>query len=84
MIAEIVGPSGRIHYRRPTDDPLVAEAQDTPGYTVRIVKEETVERPAIELCLGCNREIDRRRLADCHPLGTPGCVFSTVSPFDRS
>jgi DNA-directed RNA polymerase subunit M/transcription elongation factor TFIIS len=44
MIAEIVGPSGRVHYRRPPGDPLVAEAEATPGYSVRFVETETVER----------------------------------------
>lgn len=43
MIAEIIGPSGRIHYRRPPDDPLVDEARATPGYSVRLVEVETVE-----------------------------------------
>lgn len=45
MIAEIIGPSGRVHYRRPVDDPLVEEARKTPGYSVRFVKIETVEHP---------------------------------------
>lgn len=45
LIAEIVGPSGRVHYRRPAGDPLVDEAQRTPGYTVRLVERETVEPP---------------------------------------
>lgn len=39
MIAEIVGPSGRVHYRRPPDDPLVEEAKRTPGYSVRLLQE---------------------------------------------
>ena len=42
LIAEIVGPSERVHYRRPTDDAMVAEALMTPGYFVRIVAEETI------------------------------------------
>lgn len=37
MIAEIIGPNGRIHYRRPENDPLVTEARNTPGYSVRMV-----------------------------------------------
>lgn len=45
MIAEIVGPSGRVHYRRPVDDPLVEQAKQTPGYSVRVVEKETVEVP---------------------------------------
>lgn len=43
MIAEIIGPSGRVHYRRPADDPLVDEARAMPGYSVRLVEVETVE-----------------------------------------
>ncbi len=49
MIAEIIGPSGRIHYRRPPGDPLVEEARNTPGYSVRLVERETIEPP-------CERE----------------------------
>jgi hypothetical protein len=45
VIAEILGPDGRIHYRRPPDDPLVDEARATPGYSVRMVETETVESP---------------------------------------
>ena len=45
MIAEIIGPSGRIHYRRSPNDPLVEEAKRTPGYWVRVVEQETVEPP---------------------------------------
>lgn len=37
MIAEIIGPSGKVHYRRPENDPMVQEARQTPGYSVRIV-----------------------------------------------
>jgi hypothetical protein len=44
MMAEILGPSGRVHYRRPPDDPLVQEALRTPGYSVRLVESETQER----------------------------------------
>lgn len=43
MIAEIIGPNGRVHYRRPPDDPLVDEARQTPGYSVRLVERETIE-----------------------------------------
>jgi len=39
MIAEIVGPTGRVHYRRPLGDKLIAEAEATPGYSVRVVPE---------------------------------------------
>jgi hypothetical protein len=46
VIAEIIGPSGRVHYRRPVDDPLVEQARNTAGYSVRIVEVETVETPA--------------------------------------
>lgn len=42
MIAEIIGPSGKVHYRRPVDDPLIEEAKRTPGYTVRFVPEKSV------------------------------------------
>lgn len=38
MIAEIIGPSGIVHYRRPADDPLVEEARHTPGYSVRMIE----------------------------------------------
>lgn len=43
LIAEIVGPSGRVHYRRPVGDSLIGEALRTPGYRVRYVTSETVE-----------------------------------------
>jgi hypothetical protein len=43
VIAEIIGPSGRVHYRRPIGHPLIAEALKTPGYSVRYVERETVE-----------------------------------------
>ncbi|WP_341893792.1 hypothetical protein [Ferrovibrio terrae] len=46
-IAEIVGPSGRTHYRRPPGDPLVAEAERTNGYSVRYVDQETEDRTFI-------------------------------------
>lgn len=45
MIAEIIGPNGRIHYRRPPNDPLCDEARNTPGYSVRVVERETIEVP---------------------------------------
>jgi hypothetical protein len=45
FIAEIVGPSGRVHYRRSPDDPLVADAGTVPGYSVRFVSAETMEGP---------------------------------------
>lgn len=38
MIAEIIGPGGKVHYRRPENDPLVDEARKTPGYSVRLVE----------------------------------------------
>lgn len=38
MIAEILGPDGSVHYRRSYDDPLVAEAKRTLGYSVRLVE----------------------------------------------
>ncbi len=42
--AEIFGTDGKIHYRRPLGDPLIAEAEQTPGYSVRIVTKETKSR----------------------------------------
>lgn len=45
MIAEIVGPSGQVHYRRPLGDKLIAEAEATPGYSVRIVPEDSHALP---------------------------------------
>lgn len=41
MIAEIIGPSGRVHYRRPLGDKMIAEAESTPGYSVRMVPEDS-------------------------------------------
>jgi hypothetical protein len=38
VLAEIVGPSGKVHYRRPPSHPDVAEARRTPGYSVRLVE----------------------------------------------
>lgn len=32
---EIVGPDGKVHYRRPDGHPDIAEALSTPGYSVR-------------------------------------------------
>lgn len=60
-IAEIIGPSGRVHYRRPVDDPLVEEAKKTPGYSVRLVvicpncndaASGEYEGPTCEVCRG--------------------------------
>ena len=34
-IYEIVGPDGKVHYRRPLDHPDIYQAWRTPGYTVR-------------------------------------------------
>lgn len=45
MIAEFLGSSGRVHYRRPPGDPLIEEARNTPGYSVRMVEEATKETP---------------------------------------
>jgi hypothetical protein len=36
--AEIVGPDGKVHYRRPPSHADVAEAERTPGYSVRLVE----------------------------------------------
>ena len=46
MIAEIVGPDGRVHYRRPADDAMIDEARQTAGYSVRFVENETLDPPA--------------------------------------
>jgi hypothetical protein len=37
-LAEIIGPDGRVHYRRPEGDPLITQAYNTPGYSVRFVE----------------------------------------------
>lgn len=52
MIAEILGPSGRVHYRRPPGDPMVEEARNTPGYSVRMVENETREAPEAQQGMG--------------------------------
>jgi hypothetical protein len=31
--------------------------------------------PDVVTCQACRREIDFRKMADCHPYGTPGCAF---------
>lgn len=36
---EVIGPEGKVHYRRPDGDPIEQEALRTPGYSVRHVKE---------------------------------------------
>jgi hypothetical protein len=36
--AEIFGPDRRVHYRRPVNDPMIAEAIRTPGYYVEVRK----------------------------------------------
>jgi hypothetical protein len=43
-MAEIVGPDGRVRYRRPIDHIDVTEALVTPGYSVRLVEADTHER----------------------------------------
>ena len=68
-IAEIIGPSGAVHYRRPPNDPLVTEARATLGYSVRIVNlgpseiddcpmcgKEKLLRHAIGYCCGFTRD----------------------------
>lgn len=35
---EIIGPDGEVHYRRPEGDPLIEEAKQTKGYSVRLMK----------------------------------------------
>lgn len=37
-VAEIIGPDGKVHYRRPPDHPDVEEARRTAGYSVRFVE----------------------------------------------
>jgi hypothetical protein len=32
---EIIGPDGKVHYRRPAGHPDIEEAKRTPGYSVR-------------------------------------------------
>ena len=56
MIAEILGPDGKVHYRRPENDPMVEEARRTPGYSVRLVAESPVltELEIAALCGGRN------------------------------
>jgi hypothetical protein len=62
MIAEIYGPTGRIHYRRPVGDPLIDEALATQGYAVVYVERETIERRGI--CSWCGGSgIEERRVA---------------------
>jgi protein gp37 len=34
-LVEVVGPGGKVHYRRPAGDPLIGEAIARPGYSVR-------------------------------------------------
>ncbi len=67
MIAEILGPSGRVHYRRPFGDPLIKEAAKTKGYVVRYVERETVE----ETCQHCHgeREIETDNNGPIVPCG---------------
>jgi len=36
MEAEIIGPSGNVHYRRPHTDKLIREALSSIGYSVRV------------------------------------------------
>ena len=68
MIAEIIGPSGRIHYRRPPGDALVDEALRTPGYTVRLVETETQEpyTPAAERFYPASATDGETLIADLH------------------
>jgi hypothetical protein len=52
--AEIIGTDGKVHYRRPLGDPLIAEAEKTPGYTVRII---TLEVPGVAALRASNATI---------------------------
>ena len=70
MLAEIYGPSGRIHYRCPVGDPLVSEAMTTPGYAVVYVERETVEKPGA--CTWCGDSgIEEMRTADADKVDLP-------------
>lgn len=70
MIAEIYGPTGRIHYRRPVGDPLIAEALQTPGYSVNYVTIETREQPGV--CSWCGgSQIEMMRIADGDKIDKP-------------
>jgi hypothetical protein len=69
VIAEIYGPSGRIHYRRPYGHPLVEMACATPGYRVRLVERETVETDACSWCGGSG--IEEMRVADADKIDVP-------------
>jgi hypothetical protein len=44
LMAEIIGPDGRIHCRRPIDHIDVTEALVTPGYRVELVEASVFER----------------------------------------
>src|SRR5690348_11217643 len=41
--AQIIGPDGKVHYRRPEGDPMCDEATRTPGYSVRLIDAEDVK-----------------------------------------
>ncbi len=43
FVAEIVGPDGKVHYRRPPGHADVTEAMQTQGYTVRMVGKSDAE-----------------------------------------
>jgi hypothetical protein len=73
MIAEIYGPSGRIHYRRPPGDALVDEALRTPGYAVAYVEIETREQAGV--CSWCGGSgAEEARVADADKVDQP-CRF---------
>jgi hypothetical protein len=70
VIAEIYGPKGRIHYRRPVGDPLIKEAMITPGYAVLYVTRETQERTGV--CTWCGgTRVEEVRIAYSDKIDKP-------------
>lgn len=43
FVVEIIGPDGKVHYRRPPCHADVTEAMRTPGYAVRVVAKRDAE-----------------------------------------
>ena len=69
MMAEIIGPDGRAHYRRPVDHIDVTEALVTPGYTVELVEANACERKSDGS--GGIRAADLRQLHNLKEKGLP-------------
>ena len=65
---EIIGPSGVVHYRRPHTHPMLIEALNTQGYSLR--------------CENCGLEFEDPRLIthEC----PPGFKPSHVSPWPKA